>query len=43
MHKNALFLFKIAKIAQSWGLRPQTLLPPAAGFAPQTPAKTPHW
>jgi len=31
MHKNAYFYSKIAKMAQRWGLRPQTPLPPAAG------------
>jgi len=40
MHKNALFYLKIAKIAQRWGLRPQTpLLPAAGGFVPRPPPK----
>ena len=44
-----LFLQKKCKIFVRWGLRPQTLVPPAAGgFAPKPPASGswglhPHW
>jgi len=32
--KNAHFYWKIAKLAQTWGLRPKTHLPPADGGEP---------
>jgi len=42
--KMRYFYWKIAKLAQHWGLRPLTPLPPAAGgFAPRPPANPPNW
>jgi len=41
MHKNALVLLKITKIAQRWGLRhPKTLCLQRLRADPQTPANT---
>jgi len=36
MHKNALFLLKIAKIAQRWGFAHRPQPPASAGSAPRT-------
>jgi len=44
MHKNAIFLLKIAKTAQGWVLRPQIpLLPAAGGLAPRRPMASGGW
>jgi len=41
MHENALFCWKIAKIAQRWGLHSQTPLTPTAGDSAPRPSPTP--